>query len=91
MVQQLAEPPNSQSEMPQLGRKQTPSEVPFGPQPQPHKHQPQPQEQLLPEAEERGRTEPTQGELKSANAPRHYELLPGAIMDLTIGSDSHLW
>ena len=29
-------------------------------------------------------SEPSQGELKSANAERHYELLPGAIMGLTI-------
>ena len=31
-------------------------------------------------------TRPTQEELQSANAARHYQLLPGAIMGLTIDS-----
>jgi sortase A len=62
------------------------NEVPSGPQPQPQQ-QPQPHQQeqpLLSGSEERSWPEPTQGELHSANAERHYELLPGAIMDLTI-------
>jgi sortase A len=82
VVEQEAEPPNSQSPMLQLAGNQTPSEAPSEPHPQ--QHQPQPEEQLLPGADERGWSEPTQGELKSANAERHYELLPGAIMGLTI-------
>ncbi len=84
VLQQEAEPPNSQSAIPQLAGQQTPSEPTSEPEPLPQQHQPHPQEQLLPEAEERGWPEPTQGELKSANGERHYELLPGAIMDLTI-------
>src|SRR5215218_8503087 len=56
------------------------NEVPSGPQPQPH----QQEQPLLSGSEERSWPEPTQGELHSANAERHYELLPGAIMGLTI-------
>src|SRR5215207_6550726 len=85
LQQEDAEPQNSQSPMPQLGSQQTSPEAPSGSQPQPYKYQPHQQEQpLLPAAEERSWPEPTQGELHSANAERHYELLPGAIMDLTI-------
>jgi sortase A len=81
---QKAQTPNSQSPMPQPAGQQTPSEVPSEPQPQPQQHQPHQQEQPLPAAEQRGWPKPTQGELKSANRERHYELLPGAIMGLTI-------
>ena len=49
-------------------------------------HEPQPEEHLLPGAEEAPWPEPTQQELQSANSPRHYDLLPGAIMGLTIES-----
>jgi sortase A len=84
VFQQEAQPQKSQSPMPQPASQQTPSEVPSEPQPQPQQHQPQPQEQLLPGSEQRGWSEPTQGELQSANGERHYELLPGAIMGLTI-------
>jgi sortase A len=79
VLQQEAQTPNSQSPMPQPAGQQTPSEVPSEPQPQP-----QPQEQPLPAAEQRGWPKPTQGELERANRARHYELLPGAIMGLTI-------
>jgi sortase A len=84
VLQQVAEPQKSQSEMPQPASQQTPSEVPSEPQPQPYKYQPKPLEQPLPGAEHRDWPEPTQQELKSANQERHYELLPGAIMGLTI-------
>jgi sortase A len=84
VLQQEAQTPNSQSPMPQPAGQQTPSEVPSEPQPQPQQHLPQPQEQPLPAAEQRGWPEPTQGELKSAKGERRYELLPGAIMGLTI-------
>src|SRR5215207_1266204 len=84
VLQQEAEPPISQSPMPQPAGQQTPSEVPSEPQPQPQQHQPRQQEQPLPGSEERGWQKPTQGELKSANQERDYELLPGAIMGLTI-------
>ena len=77
VVQQEAQAPNSQSEMPQPASQQTPSEVPSEPQPQP-------QEQPLPGSEQRGWQKPTQGELERAKGERHYELLPGAIMGLTI-------
>jgi sortase A len=77
LQQEYAEPQNSQSEMAQPAGKQTPSEAPPGPEYQPYKHQPHQQEQPLPAAEQRDWPKPTQGE-------RHYELLPGAIMGLTI-------
>src|SRR5215217_1440013 len=38
----------------------------------------------LPASEQRDWPQPTQGELERANGPRQYELLPGAIMGLTI-------
>jgi sortase A len=79
VLQQEAKPPKSQSATPQLSSQQTLSEASSGPQPQPHQ-----QEQPLPGAEQRGWPEPSQGELESANQERHYELLPGAIMGLTI-------
>ena len=84
VLQQDADPPNSQSPTPQPASQQAPSEMPSKPQSQPQQHQSQPQEQPLPAAEQRRWSEPTQGELRSANRPRHYELLPGAIMGLTI-------
>jgi sortase A len=59
-------------------------EAPSGPQSQPQQPQPYQQEKPLPGSEERGWPKPTQGELESANQERHYELLPGAIMGLTI-------
>jgi sortase A len=59
-------------------------EVPSGPKPQPQQPQPYQQEQPLPGSEQRGWQKPSQQELKSANRARHYELLPGAIMGLTI-------
>jgi sortase A len=84
-LQQEAGPQNSQSAMPQLAGQQAFSEASSGPQPQPQQqHQPHQQEQALPGAEQRGWQKPTQGELKSAKGERHYELLPGAIMGLTI-------
>jgi sortase A len=73
--------PKSQSPMPQPARRQTPSEPPSEPQPYKHHHQ---QEQPLPGAEQRSWPEPTPRELESANRERRYELLPGAIMGLTI-------
>jgi sortase A len=79
VLPQEAERSNSQSEILEPAAKQTPSEASSGPQPQPHQ-----QERPLPGSEGRGWVEPTQRELKSANADRHYDLLPGAIMGLTI-------
>ena len=84
LQQQQAETPKSQPPMPQPAGNQTPSESPSGPEPQPQQHQPQPQEQPLPGPERRHWPEPTRGELERANRERHYELLPGAIMGLTI-------
>jgi sortase A len=71
---------NSRFEMPQPASQQTPSE----PELQPQQHQTQPQETPLPAAEGTNWDEPTQGELERANRARRYELLPGAIMGLTI-------
>jgi sortase A len=79
VLQQEAEPSNSQSSTPQPASQQTPSGASYRPQSQPHQ-----QEQPLPGAEQRGWPKPTQGELRNATAARHYELLPGAIMGLTI-------
>ena len=62
LQQEEAEPPNSQSPMPQLESQQTPSEASSGPQPQLHKHQ---QDQPLPGSEGRSWQKPTQGELES--------------------------
>jgi sortase A len=77
----------SRSELPQQASQQTPSEPEFQPQQhQPQQHQTQPQEKPLLAAEERGWAKPTQEELKRANQERRYELLPGAIMGLTIHS-----
>jgi sortase A len=73
---------NSRSEKPQAVRQQTPSE----PELQPQQHQTQSREKPLPAAEDTAWAKPTQEELQSANAARHYELLPGAIMGLTIHS-----
>ena len=73
---------NSRSELPQPASQQTPSEPEF----QPQQHQTQPQEKPLLAAEERGWAKPTQEELKRANQERRYELLPGAIIGLTIHS-----
>jgi sortase A len=75
--------PRSRPPMPQPAGRQTPSEAPSEVQPQQH-HHPQQQEQPLPGSERRDWPEPTEGELQSANRARHYELLPGAIMGLTI-------
>jgi len=46
----------------------------------------QTQAQPLPAAEDTGWPEPTQEELQSVNGERHYDLLPGAVMGLTIHS-----
>jgi sortase A len=84
-LQREDEAPNSQSPMPQPARQQKPFEVPSEPEPQPQQqHQPYQQQRPLPAAEPRGWPKPTQGELQGTNRERHYELLPGAIMGLTI-------
>jgi hypothetical protein len=83
---QEAEPPKSQSAMPQAAGQETPSEAPSEPEHQPQQRQRQPEERLLPGPEGDSWPEPTQEEIQSANAPRHYEPLPGAIMSLTIES-----
>ena len=59
-------------------------ERPLSPQSQPLAHQPIQQEQPLPGSKRRSWPKPTRGELERANRERHYELLPGAIMGLTI-------
>jgi sortase A len=72
----------SRSEMPQPTSQEPPSELELRPQ----WHQTQAQEQPLPAAEDAGWHAPTQEELQGANGERHYELLPGAVMGLTIHS-----
>jgi sortase A len=73
---------NSRPEVPQPAGQQTPSE----PELRPQRDQTQRQEQPLPAAEDTGWAAPTQQELQSAEGERHYELLPGAVMGLTIHS-----
>jgi sortase A len=70
---------------PQQHEPQPEEQLPLGAE-ESQQHQSQPEEHLLPGAEEAPWPEPTQQELQSANSPRHYELLPGAIMGLTIGA-----
>jgi sortase A len=84
LQQEEAQSPKYQSPRPQPAGNQTPYEATSEAQPQPYKHQPRPQERPLPGSERRDWPEPTKGELESANRERHYELLPGAIMGLTI-------
>jgi sortase A len=79
VLKQEAQTPTSQPATPQPAGGRTLSEASSGPQPQPRQ-----QEKPLPGAEQRGWPEPTQGELKIANAERHYEPLAGAVMGLTI-------
>jgi sortase A len=69
--------PQSAKPQPKPVRQQTPT----GAQSEP---EPQPQPEALPAAEESSWPQPTQEEIESANSPRHYELLPGAIMSLSI-------
>jgi sortase A len=84
-LRQKAERSNSQSATPQLAGGQTSREAPSGPQPQSQQqHQPHQEEPPLPGAEQSAWQKPTQEELRSANRERHYQLLPGAIMGLTI-------
>jgi sortase A len=82
--QQEAERPNARSETPRPADQQTPSGASTEPASRPLAHQPIHQEQPLPGSEQRSWPEPTRGELERANRERHYELLPGAIMGLTI-------
>jgi sortase A len=76
------ERPNSRSEVPQPASQRSPSE----PELQPQQHQTQPQDKPLPAAEDTDWDKPTQGELRRVNQKRRYQLLPGAIMGLTIHS-----
>jgi sortase A len=72
----------SGTEMPRSASQQTSSE----PELRPKQHKTPQQERPLPAAEDTDWPKPTREEVKSANAARHYELLPGAIMGLTIRS-----
>jgi sortase A len=81
MLQQEDERSNTQAATPRPAGQQTHSGASTEPQSQPQHHQ---QQQPLPGAEQRDWPKPTQGELDRANGERHYELLPGAIMGLTI-------
>src|SRR5215212_12084237 len=73
------DPSNSQSEMPQAAGQQTPSE----PGSQAQQNQTQPEDQLLP-GEGSDWARPTDEEIEAASDPRHFGLVPGAIMSLTI-------
>ncbi len=54
------------------------------PQPRSPQGQTNSGDRFLPAAEEADWPQPTQGEVRRANSPRHYELIPGAVMGLTI-------
>ncbi len=82
--QQEAERPNARSETPRPADQQIPSGASTEPASRPLAHQPIHQEQPLPGSEQRSWPKPTRGELERANRERHYELLPVAIMGLTI-------
>jgi sortase A len=84
LQQQEAERPDTRSAKPRPAGQQTPSGASPGQASQPLEHQPIQQEQPLPDSERRNWPKPSQGELESANRERRYELLPGAIMGLTI-------
>ena len=84
LQQQEAGRPDTRSAKPRPAGQQTPSGSSPGQASQPLEHQPVQQEQPLPGSERRNWPEPTRGELESANRDRRYELLPGAIMGLTI-------
>src|SRR5215212_10613234 len=73
------DPSNSQSDMPQAAGQQTPS----GPGSQAQQNQTQPEDQLLP-GEGGDWPRPTDEEIEATNDPRHFGLVPGAIMSLTI-------
>jgi sortase A len=74
----------SHPDVPQAGGLQTSSEAPSdqgsGPA---HHHSQQGGQHLLP-AEGNDWPKPSQQEVHDANSPRHYHLLPGAVMSLTI-------
>jgi sortase A len=78
VVQQEAEPQNSQSEMPQSADQQTPSEAPSEPQPQPQQHQPKPLEQPLPEAEQSEAPSGPQSHSQQHQPKPDSQLLPGS-------------
>src|SRR5215210_2209249 len=63
----------------------TSPEAPSGPESQSRQNQSHPEEdQFLPAAEGDDWPQPTQREVRRANSARHYELIPGALMGLTI-------
>ena len=85
VLEQEADPQNSRSQTPQPAGEQTPSEASSGSQPQPHKQRrPHHQQRLLGGSEGRQWPKPSQAELQSASGERRYEVLPAAIMGLTI-------
>ena len=74
------EPSSSRSAMSQQTGRRTSSE----PGSRAQQNQNDPGERFLPAAEEADWPQPTQREIRRANSPRHYELIPGAVMGLTI-------
>jgi sortase A len=82
--QEESQTPKSRSATPRPAGNQTPSGASPELASQPLAHRPIQRERHLPGSERRDWPEPTKRELESANGERHYELLPGAIMGLTI-------
>jgi len=79
-----AERPNGRSETSRPADRRTPSGASTRPESQPLARRPIQRERPLPDSERRSWPKPTRGELRSARGERHYELLPGAVMGLTI-------
>src|SRR5918994_4247740 len=68
----------------QSAGQRTPSGTSSGSGSQSPQNQARQEDRFLPAAEDDDWPHPTQREVRRANSPRHYELLPGAVMGLTI-------
>jgi sortase A len=79
-----AEGSDPRSAISQQTGQRTPSGAPSMPESQSRGDQTNQGDRFLPAAEDADWPKPTQGEVRRANSPRHYELLPGAVMGLTI-------
>jgi sortase A len=79
-----AEPSSSRSAISQHTGQRTASGAPSRPESPSRQNQARQEDRFLPAAEDDDWPQPTQREVRRANSARHYELLPGALMGLTI-------
>lgn len=79
-----AEGSHPRSVEPQSAGQRTPSGTPSESGSRSQQDQTNPEDQFLPAAEDDDWPQPAPAEIRRANSPRHYELLPGAVMGLTI-------